>query len=45
MIPGKNGHQTHTVKNGYVRHKQRYQCHRCGDNFVEGDARHQHETE
>jgi transposase len=45
MIPCKNCHQTHTVKNGYVRNKQRYQCHGCGYNFVEGDARHKHETE
>jgi transposase len=45
MIPCKNCHQNHTVKNGYVRHKQRYKCHSCGYNFVEGDARHKRETE
>jgi transposase len=45
MIPCKNCHQNNTVKNGYVRNKQRYKCHSCGYNFVEGDARHKRETE
>jgi transposase-like protein len=27
------------VKNGIVRNKQRYRCHACGYNFIEGDAR------
>jgi transposase len=44
MIPCKNCQQNNTVKNGYVRNKQRYKCHSCGDNFVEGDARHTRET-
>src|SRR4029450_5003989 len=45
MIPCKNCHQNNTVKNGYVRNKQRYTCHSCGYNFVEGAARHKRETE
>src|SRR5262249_16907564 len=45
MVPCKNCQQTNTVKNGYVRHKQRYKCHSCGFNFVEGDSRHKHTTE
>jgi transposase len=45
MIPCKNCHQNHTVKNGSIRNKQRYKCRSCGYNFVEGDARHKHETE
>ena len=35
----------HTVKNGFVRGKQRYQCRACGYNFVLGDERHSHATE
>jgi transposase-like protein len=38
-------HHTHTVKNGLVRGKQRYQCRACGYNFVLGDERHSHATE
>ena len=45
MVPCKNCRHTNTVKNGFVRQKQRYKCHACGFNFVEGDARHKHETE
>lgn len=30
---------TQCVKNGRVRHKQRYRCKVCGFNFVEGDLR------
>jgi transposase-like protein len=45
MIPCKNCQHTHTVKNGFVRGKQRYQCRACGDNFVLGDERHSHATE
>jgi transposase-like protein len=41
----KNCHQNSTIKNGYVRGKQRYKCHNCGYNFVLGDERHQHATE
>jgi transposase-like protein len=44
MITCKNCHQTHTVKNGFVRGKQRDQCRACGDNFVLGDERHSHAT-
>ena len=45
MIPCKNCHQQNTVKNGFVRNKQRYKCHSCGYNFVLGDERHKQETE
>ena len=45
MISCKNCYNTHTVKNGFVRDKQRYQCKMCGYNFVLGDARHPHTTE
>ena len=45
MISCKNCHQNNTIKNGYVRGKQRYKCHDCGYNFVLGDERHQHATE
>lgn len=45
MIPCKNCHKTNTIKNGYVRGKQRYQCHQCHYNFVVGDARHKASTE
>ena len=45
MITCKNCQQTHTVKNGFVRGKQRYQCRDCGYNFVLGDERHSHTTE
>jgi transposase-like protein len=44
MIACKNCQHTHTVKNGFVRGKQRYQCRACGDNFVMGDERHSHST-
>ncbi len=44
MITCKNCQHTHTVKNGVVRGKQRYQCRACGDNFVLGDERHSHAT-
>jgi transposase len=45
MITCKNCQHTHTVKNGFVRGKQRYQCRACGYNFVIGDERHSHSTE
>jgi transposase len=45
MVACKNCHDTHTVKNGFVRDKQRYQCQLCGYNFVLGDERHSHATE
>jgi transposase len=45
MITCKNCQHTHTVKNGFVRGKQRYQCRACGYNFVLGDERHSHATE
>ena len=45
MITRKNCQHTHTVKNGFVRGKQRYQCRACGYNFVLGDERHSHATE
>jgi len=45
MIPCKNCYQHNTVKNGFVRNKQRYKCHSCGYNFVLGDERHKHTTE
>jgi transposase len=45
MITCKNCQHTHTLKNGFVRGKQRYQCRACGDNFVLGDERHSHATE
>ena len=45
MIACKNCHETHTVKNGCVRDKQRDKCKRCGYNFVLGDERHSHATE
>ena len=45
MISCKNCHDTHTVKNGFVRDKQRYKCKMCGYNFVLGDERHSHATE
>ena len=35
----KNCSNERTVKNGFVRGKQRYKCKECGINFVEGDAR------
>ena len=35
----KRCHSTHTVKHGFVRQKQRYQCKNCGYEFVEGDQR------
>jgi transposase len=45
MIACKNCQNTQTVKNGFVRDKQRYKCKLCGYNFVLGDARHPHTTE
>jgi transposase len=45
MMTCKNCRNTHTVKNGFVRGKQRYKCHTCGYNFVLGDDRHSHATE
>ena len=45
MIPCKNCQHTHTVKNGFVRGEQRYQCRVCGYNFVLGDERHSRATE
>ena len=45
MITCKNCHDSQTVKNGFVRDKQRYQCKMCGYNFVLGDERHSHATE
>ena len=45
MITCKNCQTTNTVKNGFVRGKQRYKCYACGYNFVLGDARHPHTTE
>jgi transposase-like protein len=45
MITCKNCQQPHTVKNGFVRGKQRDQCRACGDNFVLGDERHSPATE
>ena len=41
----KNCRNTHTVKNGFGRGKQRDKCHACGYTFVLGDARHSHATE
>ena len=41
----KNCRNTPTVKNGFVRGKQRDKCHACGYTFVLGDARHSHATE
>jgi transposase-like protein len=40
MVACKNCYDTHTVKNGVVRAKQRYKCKLCGYNFVLGDDRH-----
>jgi transposase len=45
MITCKNCQQTNTVKNGFVRGKQRYKCHTCHYTFVVGDERHKSETE
>jgi len=45
MMTCKNCQQTHTVKNGFGRGKQRYRCRACGYNFVLGDERHSHATE
>src|SRR6266566_159289 len=45
MITCKNCQHTHTVKNGFVRGKQRYQCRACGYNFVLGDERNSHAIE
>ena len=45
MVACKNCHDTHTVKNGFVRDKQRYTCKLCGYNFVLGDERHSQATE
>ena len=40
MIACKNCQDTRTVKNGFVRAKQRDPCQVCGYNFVLGDERH-----
>src|SRR5262245_5278497 len=45
MIPCKNCRDTQTVKNGFVRGKQRYKCRACGYNFVLGDAHQSHTRE
>ena len=45
MIPCKNCEQTNTIKNGFVRGKQRYKCHACHYTFVVGDERHKPENE
>src|SRR5215510_15256782 len=45
MITCTNCQNIHTVKNGFVRGKQRYKYHACGYNFVLGDERHSHATE
>jgi transposase len=45
MIACKNCQQTSTVKNGFVRGKQRYKCHACHYTFVAGDERHKPETD
>lgn len=45
MIPCKNCQQTNTVKNGFIRGKQRYKCHACHYTFVLSDARHKPENE
>ena len=45
MVACKNCHDTQTVKNGFVRDKQRYKCKLCGYNFVLGDERYSHATE
>jgi transposase len=45
MIACKNCQNTETVKNGFVRNKQRYKCKLCSYNFVLGDARRPHATE
>ncbi len=44
MARCKNCHGADTVKNGYVRNKQRYHCKGCGYNFVRGDGRMHAET-
>ena len=45
MISCKNCQQTNTIKNGFVRGKQRYKCHTCHYTFVVGDERHKLETD
>ena len=45
MIACKNCQNTQTVKDGFVRDKQRYKCKICGYNFVLGDERRPHTTE
>ena len=45
MIPCKNCQKTTTIKNGFVRGKQRYKCHHCHYKFVVGDERYKPETE
>ena len=45
MISCKNCQQTNTIKNGFVRGKQRYKCHTCHYTFVVGDERHKRETD
>ena len=44
MVACKNCQNTQTVKNGFVRDKQRYKCKICGYNFVLGDERRPHTT-
>jgi len=44
MVPCKNCQHTDTIKNGFVRSKQRYKCHACHYTFVLGDERHKPET-
>lgn len=39
MAVCKNCGSSHSIKNGFVRKKQRYLCKECGLNFVEGDGR------
>ena len=45
MILCKNCHQPDTVKNGFVRNKQRYKCYSYYYNFVVGSERYKQETE
>ncbi len=39
MLGCKNCQDRRVVKNGIVRHQQRYKCKSCGYNFVLGDKR------
>jgi transposase-like protein len=45
MVACKNCHDHHTVKNGFVREKPRYQYKLCGDTFMLSDERHSQATE